>query len=246
MLVVRPWLGTSHWHSGWWTKMYTNMSALIAMTPGIDRGIQLHKLIRLLTHSLGGEGHLNFMGESPWKPVLLDTLLLFFSVPPPKKRDCWRSWQAYTSFEVVRHIESEAVHVLLDLPPEDFLNGFQMVSSQYWCGCDWHKKNIDVYKTNIKIRLREVSKRKAKCVHASQHRKENIQSCRAWGSKRLLSGWVKMSFITRALLFYQTHKSISLCLLIHVCATVLKTVICPKVTIFVSLHLQIVRKGTLV
>ncbi len=54
-------------------EMYTNMSALIAMTPVIDRGIQLHKLIRLLTHSLGGEGHLNFMGESPWKPVLLDT-----------------------------------------------------------------------------------------------------------------------------------------------------------------------------
>lgn len=53
--------------------MYTNMSALIAMTPVIDRGIQLHKLIRLLTHSLGGEGYLNFIGESPWKPVLLDT-----------------------------------------------------------------------------------------------------------------------------------------------------------------------------
>lgn len=53
--------------------MYTNMSALIAMTPVIDRGIQLHKLIRLLTHSLGGEGYLNFMGESPWKPLLLDT-----------------------------------------------------------------------------------------------------------------------------------------------------------------------------
>lgn len=54
-------------------EMYTNMSALIAMTPVIDRGIQLHKLIRLLTHSLGGEGYLNFIGESPWKPVLLDT-----------------------------------------------------------------------------------------------------------------------------------------------------------------------------
>ncbi|XDV54164.1 hypothetical protein PO909_022518, partial [Leuciscus waleckii] len=43
-------------------EMYTNMSALIAMTPVIDRGIQLHKLIRLLTHSLGGEGYLNFIG----------------------------------------------------------------------------------------------------------------------------------------------------------------------------------------
>ncbi|KAK3561176.1 hypothetical protein QTP86_028364, partial [Hemibagrus guttatus] len=41
--------------------MYTNMSDLIPMNPVIDRGIQLHKMIRLLTHSLGGEGYLNFM-----------------------------------------------------------------------------------------------------------------------------------------------------------------------------------------
>lgn len=44
--------------------MYTNMSTLIPMNPVIDRGIQLHKMIRLLTHALGGEGYLNFMGES--------------------------------------------------------------------------------------------------------------------------------------------------------------------------------------
>lgn len=44
--------------------MYTNMSALIPMNSVIDRGIQLHKMIRLLTHGLGGEGYLNFMGES--------------------------------------------------------------------------------------------------------------------------------------------------------------------------------------
>jgi len=45
-------------------EMYTNMSTLIPMSHVIDRGIQLHKMIRLLTHSLGGEGYLNFMGES--------------------------------------------------------------------------------------------------------------------------------------------------------------------------------------
>lgn len=47
-------------------EMYTNMSTVIPMSPIIDRGIQLHKMIRLLTHSLGGEGYLNFMGESSW------------------------------------------------------------------------------------------------------------------------------------------------------------------------------------
>ncbi|XP_064881032.1 1,4-alpha-glucan-branching enzyme-like [Oncorhynchus nerka] len=44
-------------------EMYTNMSSLIPMTPVIDRGIQLHKMIRLLTHALGGEGYLNFMDQ---------------------------------------------------------------------------------------------------------------------------------------------------------------------------------------
>lgn len=44
-------------------EMYTNMSTLIPMSPIIDRGIQLHKMIRLLTHGLGGEGYLNFIGE---------------------------------------------------------------------------------------------------------------------------------------------------------------------------------------
>lgn len=48
-------------------EMYTNMSSLIPMTPIIDRGLQLHKMIRLITHSIGGEGYLNFMGESSWQ-----------------------------------------------------------------------------------------------------------------------------------------------------------------------------------
>ncbi|KAH0507526.1 1,4-alpha-glucan-branching enzyme [Microtus ochrogaster] len=42
-------------------EMYTNMSVLAPFTPVIDRGIQLHKMIRLITHGLGGEGYLNFM-----------------------------------------------------------------------------------------------------------------------------------------------------------------------------------------
>lgn len=45
-------------------EMYTNMSSMMPMTAVIDRGMQLHKMIRLLTHGLGGEGYLNFMGEA--------------------------------------------------------------------------------------------------------------------------------------------------------------------------------------
>ncbi|KAM9811458.1 1,4-alpha-glucan-branching enzyme [Syngnathus typhle] len=53
-------------------EMYTNMSSLVPMTPVIDRGMQLHKMIRLLTHALGGEAYLNFMGNEFGHPEWLD------------------------------------------------------------------------------------------------------------------------------------------------------------------------------
>jgi len=39
------------------------MSILSHKTPVIDRGISLHKMIRLVVHGLGGEGYLNFIGN---------------------------------------------------------------------------------------------------------------------------------------------------------------------------------------
>lgn len=53
-------------------EMYTNMSDLSERTPVIDRGLALHKLIRLLTHTLGGEGYLNFEGNEFGHPEWLD------------------------------------------------------------------------------------------------------------------------------------------------------------------------------
>ena len=38
----------------------------------IDRGIALHKMIRLVTHSLAGEGYLNFMGNEFGHPEWID------------------------------------------------------------------------------------------------------------------------------------------------------------------------------
>lgn len=52
--------------------MYTNMSTLSAFTPVIERGLGLHKLIRLVTHGLGGEGYLNFEGNEFGHPEWLD------------------------------------------------------------------------------------------------------------------------------------------------------------------------------
>ncbi|XP_067849516.1 1,4-alpha-glucan-branching enzyme-like isoform X2 [Heptranchias perlo] len=53
-------------------EMYTNMSVLTPLTVVVDRGIQLHKMIRLITHALGGEGYLNFIGNEFGHPEWLD------------------------------------------------------------------------------------------------------------------------------------------------------------------------------
>ncbi|GEQ70271.1 hypothetical protein JCM33374_g3947 [Metschnikowia sp. JCM 33374] len=53
-------------------EMYTNMSKLSPMTEVISRGLALHKMIRLITFGLGGEGYLNFMGNEFGHPEWLD------------------------------------------------------------------------------------------------------------------------------------------------------------------------------
>uniref|UniRef100_A0A6G1S4L1 1,4-alpha-glucan branching enzyme n=1 Tax=Aceria tosichella TaxID=561515 RepID=A0A6G1S4L1_9ACAR len=53
-------------------EMYDFMSTVTPLTPIIDRGLALHKMIRLLTHALGGEGWLNFMGNEWGHPEWLD------------------------------------------------------------------------------------------------------------------------------------------------------------------------------
>jgi len=52
--------------------MYTGMSALHPPNDVVDRGISLHKMIRLLTHGLSGEGYLNFIGNEFGHPEWLD------------------------------------------------------------------------------------------------------------------------------------------------------------------------------
>ncbi|TQS38549.1 hypothetical protein Golomagni_00941 [Golovinomyces magnicellulatus] len=53
-------------------ELYTHMSILTELTPVIERGLALHKMIRLLTHGLGGEGYLNFEGNEFGHPEWLD------------------------------------------------------------------------------------------------------------------------------------------------------------------------------
>ncbi len=52
-------------------EMYFSMSKFIQNVV-IDRGIALHKMIRLITFTLGGEGYLNFMGNEFGHPEWID------------------------------------------------------------------------------------------------------------------------------------------------------------------------------
>jgi 1,4-alpha-glucan branching enzyme len=54
------------------TEIYTGMSKKQSKSIRIDRGIALHKMIRLLTQSLGGQAYLNFMGNEFGHPEWID------------------------------------------------------------------------------------------------------------------------------------------------------------------------------
>ena len=53
-------------------EIYTGMSKLYGSNMTVDRGIALHKMIRLLTSSVAGEGYLNFMGNEFGHPEWID------------------------------------------------------------------------------------------------------------------------------------------------------------------------------
>jgi len=53
-------------------EMYTGMSVVSPLHPVVERGMALHKVIRLLVHGLSGEGWLNFIGNEFGHPEWLD------------------------------------------------------------------------------------------------------------------------------------------------------------------------------
>ena len=55
-----------------WTLSFTRTMRISTTSHLISRGVALHKLIRLLTFSLGGEGYLNFMGNEFGHPEWID------------------------------------------------------------------------------------------------------------------------------------------------------------------------------
>jgi len=103
-------------------EMYWHM-AKADMHPVIERGIALHKMIRLITLAIGGEGWLNFMGNEFGHPEWLDF--------PREGNDwsyhyCRRQWSLMKDPELKYHwlsdFDREMVrvareHKLLEAPP---------------------------------------------------------------------------------------------------------------------------------
>jgi 1,4-alpha-glucan branching enzyme len=54
------------------SEIYSGMSKFKTKTIRVDRGIALHKMIRLITQSLGGQAYLNFMGNEFGHPEWID------------------------------------------------------------------------------------------------------------------------------------------------------------------------------
>lgn len=73
--------------------MYTDMTILKDKNLVIDRGMALHKMIRLITLSLGGESYLNFMGNEFGHPEWIDF---------PRIGNNWSYHHARRRFDLVR------------------------------------------------------------------------------------------------------------------------------------------------
>lgn len=72
-------------------EMYYHMSDIHPCTPIIDRGLALHKLIRLLVFGLGGEAYLNFQGNEFGHPEWLDF---------PRQGNNWSCWYARRQYNL--------------------------------------------------------------------------------------------------------------------------------------------------
>ena len=86
--------------------MYTNMSVLSPMTSTIDRGIALHKMIRLITHGLGGEGWLNFMGNEFGHPEwyhLIFYFVKFWTLLTFRNFSRQEIFKKFFYFDIIKH-----------------------------------------------------------------------------------------------------------------------------------------------
>ncbi|MCQ2146028.1 MAG: alpha-amylase family glycosyl hydrolase [Bacteroidales bacterium] len=92
-------------------EMYTSMNKE-SKSPVVDRGIALHKMIRLVTAATAGDGYLNFMGNEFGHPEWIDF---------PRQGNGWsykyarRQWSldnSYLRYGELRNFDEAMVHLL--------------------------------------------------------------------------------------------------------------------------------------
>ncbi len=70
--TIKPSLGTKPSSSGLSVKRCTNIMDMASRSLVVDRGMALHKMIRLLTMATAGNGYLAFMGNEFGHPEWID------------------------------------------------------------------------------------------------------------------------------------------------------------------------------
>lgn len=121
-------------------EMYDFMSDVTPLTPIIERGVALHKMIRLLTYGLGGEGYLNFEGNEFGHPEWLDfpragngnsyhyCRRQFNLVDDPLLR-----YKYLNNFDRAMHRLEEAHPWLNDREVNQFISSFNSIYEMYYC-----------------------------------------------------------------------------------------------------------------
>ena len=95
-------------------EMYFSMN-MESQNPVVDRGIALHKMIRLVTAATAGDGYLNFMGNEFGHPEWIDF---------PREGNGWsfkharRLWSLedpdYLRYKYLRNFDEAMVHLIRD------------------------------------------------------------------------------------------------------------------------------------
>ncbi|WIA28178.1 hypothetical protein OEZ86_010746 [Tetradesmus obliquus] len=115
-------------------EMYTNMSTLNESTPVTERGMALHKMIRMVTMALGGEAWLNFMGNEFGHPEWLDF---------PREgnewshKHCRRQWSLVDTDHMRYHQLNEWDRAMMEL---DEKTGFLSSSTQWVTAIDQERQ----------------------------------------------------------------------------------------------------------
>jgi len=123
-------------------EMYDSMSKL---TPNVivDRGIALHKMIRLFTISLGGDAWLNFMGNEFGHPEWIDF---------PRKENGWsykharRQWSLADNKDLKYHFMSDFDKEMLKFIKENYI---MQSDPPYLLNADEENKTIVFERNNL-------------------------------------------------------------------------------------------------